>query len=319
MNRTGWLLYESSDAEHNKWFIEKLQKECGNLGLDLKLVYTDFIADAYNMNLSDIADELIKNRDNPDVIVNRSRNFDIAYEFEKRGTRVVNPAEVTRIGNDKELSYKLADRLGIPYMPYICVDRSEYAALCDNRSKHSIEGTPEFKSLCDKAADFGYPLVLKPIDGHGGSNVYLVNDCSQLQAAFQEICSDRSRHPYRKFLIQRCASVTGRDLRIYIMNNKIIAGMLRIADNSADFRANFSLGARAAVHTLTREERFFAEELAEALPSDYIGIDLIYHNGGPVFNEIEDAVGSRMLYEKTDLDAVKMFAGHICSTTACER
>lgn len=312
MNRHGWLLYESDDAVKNKWFIEKLQTECAEYGFQLKLVYTDFIADAYTMDLHKIADDLIRQKEMPSFIVNRSRNSDIAYEMESRGIRLINPAKVTRIGNDKQLSYELAGQLGIPYMSYVTIEYEEYSNICSKDATHSISSTPEWNSIKDKAADFGYPLVLKPIDGHGGSNVYLVKNEDDLLNAFQKICTGYRRKPYRKFLIQRCADVLGSDLRIYLTGNKILASILR--SSGGDFRANFSLGAKASVHTLSREERFIAEELAEALPSDFIGIDLIYHNGGPVFNEIEDAVGSRMLYEKTDLDVVRLFASHICST-----
>ena len=93
--------------------------------------------------------------------------------------------------------------------------------------------------------------------------------------------------------------------------------MLRTAGSEEAFRANFSLGGTASLITPTREERFMATELAEALPSDFIGIDIIYDKGGsPVFNEIEDAVGSRMLYTYTDIDIIKQFAEHILKTVS---
>ncbi|MBR6468870.1 MAG: hypothetical protein IKS84_00715, partial [Lachnospiraceae bacterium] len=99
MTQTGWLLYESDSAEANKWFIEKLQKECEPFGLSLKLVYTDYVSDAYNMNLGELADEMLGSREMPAFIVNRSRMADIAYGFEKRGIRVFNPAKVTEVAN----------------------------------------------------------------------------------------------------------------------------------------------------------------------------------------------------------------------------
>ena len=38
---------------------------------------------------------------------------------------------------------------------------------------------------------------------------------------------------------------------------------------------------------------------------------MIYNNGRPVVNEIEDAVGTRMLYSLTDIDPVREFVVHI--------
>ena len=47
---------------------------------------------------------------------------------------------------------------------------------------------------------------------------------------------------------------------------------------------------------------------------DYAGIDLIYDNGKPVLNEIEDVVGSRMLYNHTDIDTAKLYIKYIKDT-----
>ena len=44
---------------------------------------------------------------------------------------------------------------------------------------------------------------------------------------------------------------------------------------------------------------------------DFVGVDFIFHNGRLLFNEIEDAVGTRMLYAHTDIDPVKCYLDHI--------
>ena len=41
------------------------------------------------------------------------------------------------------------------------------------------------------------------------------------------------------------------------------------------------------------------------------GIDFIFDRGQPVFNEIEDAVGTRMLYAYTDIDAAAVYADFV--------
>ena len=343
MNRTGWLLYESDSAEANKWFIEKLQKECEPFGLSLKLVYTDYAADAYNMNLNSLAGDLLRSRENPSFIVNRSRIANIAYGFEKRGIRVFNPARVTEVANDKEHSYNVADMLGIPYMPYVTIGEddilsmlpeehsrrasdskdpddilnaagSRYRLIPEYECIRSVSDTEGYRSIRRIAGDFGYPFVLKPAEGHGGQHVSLVESESELLAALQSIIVDYNKHPYRKLLLQRPAAVRGRDLRIYFIGGKIVTGMMRTANNPRDFRANFSLGGDAVIHNPGREERLLAEQLAEALPGDYMGIDFIFDKDGvPVFNEFEDVVGARMVYANTDIDMVRLFAQHIGS------
>ena len=53
------------------------------------------------------------------------------------------------------------------------------------------------------------------------------------------------------------------------------------------------------------------DKITNHINIDYAGIDLIYHNGEPVFNEIEDPVGARMLYENTNIDIVEIFVKYI--------
>ena len=311
MNKTGWILYESADARKNSWFIEKLQNELK--AYRPELVYTDYIAQVCDgtQNGNDMIGRMLRGRDLPAFVINRSRNADIAYGLSKQGIRVFNPPDVTHIGNDKDLSYSLAGKLGIPYMPYITIDGSALKPLIPVDEDRSFKETGCFKAISETADDFGYPFVLKPSDGHGGRHVFFINSEDELHAAIQDIMRTFRLRPYKKLLMQRPCGNPGRDLRIYLLNNKIVASMLRSAKDSGDFRANFSLGGMASLITPTRQERFIAGELAEALPSDFIGIDIIYDKGGPVFNEIEDAVGSRMLYTYTGIDIVKMFADHI--------
>ena len=44
-----------------------------------------------------------------------------------------------------------------------------------------------------------------------------------------------------------------------------------------------------------------------------VGIDFVFHRGKMVFNEIEDVVGARMLYSKTDINIVSLYLDFILS------
>ena len=52
-------------------------------------------------------------------------------------------------------------------------------------------------------------------------------------------------------------------------------------------------------------------KIASLLKFDYIGIDFVFNEGKIVFNEIEDSVGSRMVYEKTDIDILRLYCDYI--------
>ena len=47
------------------------------------------------------------------------------------------------------------------------------------------------------------------------------------------------------------------------------------------------------------------------LYKDYYGIDFVFDNGKAVFNELEDAVGARMVYANTEIDIIGMYIDYI--------
>jgi glutathione synthase/RimK-type ligase-like ATP-grasp enzyme len=71
------------------------------------------------------------------------------------------------------------------------------------------------------------------------------------------------------------------------------------------------LGGNAEVSTISDEERKIAYALANELDSDFIGVDFVYSDGKPYLNEVEDVVGTRMIYQATKLDPVKAYAKYI--------
>ena len=52
-------------------------------------------------------------------------------------------------------------------------------------------------------------------------------------------------------------------------------------------------------------------ELVTPLGADYYGIDFVFDNGKAVFNELEDAVGARMIYANTEIDIIGMYIDYI--------
>ena len=148
-----------------------------------------------------------------------------------------------------------------------------------------------------------YPVVIKPCCGHGGANVTLIRNDEEYAKARQEIAPD-------EYVIQPLATTIGRDMRVYIIGNKPIAAVLRTADG--DFRSNFSLGGKVEAMTLSEEERTLISRVCEVFDFCLAGVDIMYHEGHAVINEIEDVVGCRMLYKThPDIDVVPLYIDHI--------
>lgn len=148
-----------------------------------------------------------------------------------------------------------------------------------------------------------FPYVLKSVDGHGGSEVFLVKTKEEKNKLKAEYSSGR------RFVSQKLCSSPGRDFRVYVLGGKVLAGAMR--SSSSDFRSNYSLGGTAEIVQVPQNIAFSAERIAAKLQSDFVGVDFIFDGDDAVVNEVEDVVGTRMLYDLTDLDAAEEYAKYI--------
>lgn len=212
-----------------------------------------------------------------DFAIVRNRDSKLCKRLEENNIRCFNSSYVVNIGNDKWEMYKDFNAVGIPVM-------------YTQRTK------------------LPYPFVMKPVNGHGGENVYLIKNADEYESVISNIPDERQGD----LIYQVIATEKGRDIRVYVVGGIILTAMERIAvDTEKDFRSNYSLNGNAKEHALTDEELKLAAKVADHIKADFVGIDLIYNNGKPVVNEIEDAVGTRMLYSLTDIDPVREFVAHI--------
>ena len=218
----------------------------------------------------------------PRFAVNRSRDWQLAQTLEQAGFLVSNCSEACRIGNDKVESHRLAARLGLPQV--------DMAFCANNPVELSAHG-------------LGYPVVLKDPYGHGGTGVLLAHNREELQAMAAQLAC-------HTVLLQRLCGMPGVDLRVYVLGGEVLAAVRRSSQN--DFRANLSLGGTVELCEPGRKELAMVRAVTEALPLDYAGIDFIYDSADqPLFNEIEDAVGSRSLYQQGGPDTADAYMNHI--------
>ena len=224
--------------------------------------------------------EEIPNRCFPKIVLNRTGSAIIADSLEKEGCRVWNNADVARIGNDKWEAYRRLEEAGIGSLP-------SYLAASEN-----LRDLPDI-----------FPAVLKSRDGHGGTEVYFVSNQNELIEAFRKIGKPTA-------VFQRAAADLGKDLRVYVLGKKIVAGILR--SSKTDFRSNFCLGGTAEIaDPIPPEIIDQVRRITDIYDFGLAGIDFVFDRGKPVFNEIEDVVGTRTLYAKTDLDIAELYADFI--------
>lgn len=211
----------------------------------------------------------------PDIVVSRSRNLDTVVELEEYGSTVYNRSSVTRICNDKSATYEFVRHLNIPILDWSFGDR----------------------------IPAGPPWVIKSCIGHGGTEVFMADAPEQIDSIMKRLND-------RKPIIQEMAGIKGKDMRVYVLGGRILASVMRT--NVSDFRANYSLGGTAKLCDIPDDVSMIVKKIVPELLPDFIGIDFVFGKDGEAYlNEIEDAVGTRMLYELTDLDPAKVYIEYI--------
>jgi ribosomal protein S6--L-glutamate ligase len=219
-----------------------------------------------------------------DFILFRDRNPEKATSFERQGFRVFNRSEVNRIANDKLSTFELATLLGVPAVP--------------TKKLHTID---EIQS---------YPVVIKTADGHGGNEVFL---CTSVEEANVFI----TKYINRRLIVQPYIESNATDVRVFVIEEEVVGAVKRKGNDS--FKSNYMLGGSVDKYILSSWQKKEVVLIAQALKSDYIGIDfLLLPDGRWLMNEIEDPAGARSLYKTHDFSVAETLMKHISKKLKAE-
>ena len=209
-----------------------------------------------------------------DFVIYRARDYKLLKQLEQKGIKCFNNSLTNKIANDKYLTYQLCKEQGIN-----CLE-----------------------TLLDSTDGLSYPLIMKSLDGHGGQEVYLINN---EQERLSIIKKSQKHYIYQRYL-PNC-----QDVRVYVLNHQAVAAVER--KSNKDFRSNFSLGGEVKAYQPSREMVDIAAKISRLLGATYIGVDFLVDGSNVYLNEIEDPVGARMLYKSTNIDIINLFLKEIKS------
>lgn len=270
----GLLIYERHESVRNHRFIEYWLETAKVKNVDLQLV----LIEEMSFGLKDNKPFLMVGGENvtADFAVVRAKKPLLSHHLEKMGIAVFNPAYVSEILNDKRKTHALLQD-DFPMM-----------------DTAFVEG--------ESPSPFPYPVVVKASAGCGGREVRLCDNDESYYAALRDFAYSA--------VVQPLCDTPGRDVRVYMLGRKILQGMLRYSDTE-DFRANFGLHHCAKPIDIPDDIRRMALMAAERFDFGLVGVDFIFDRGRALFNEAEDVVGTRMLYQYTDIDIVPVYMDYI--------
>jgi RimK family alpha-L-glutamate ligase len=120
-----------------------------------------------------------------------------------------------------------------------------------------------------------YPLVVKTAQGSLGTGVFRVTSQKSISVFLEE-----SNATGKFFLFQKYLKI-GCDYRVLVIDKKAIGVIKRTTSSKNEWRTNVSLGGNA--RKVEKKEGFAIEKLAEKVASkmsfDYVGVDILKHNG----------------------------------------
>lgn len=272
----GWLIYRKKDIIRNGKFIHLLKEAAFLREIRLDIIPYEQI----NFGLSS-HNPLFSTYNKPDFIINRSVSPWLNEIAELKGIRCFNGAYVSRVANDKRLTHAVLSNLHIPMLQSTAVHRNQFTKT--EKSSHS-------------------PFILKDPLGRGGTGVELIDPSKDMKNIVASLPED--------LLHQPVGGQKGKDLRIYIIGNKIVGAILR--ESATDFRANLSTGGNSSIYELSEQEKAIIGKITEAMQMDFVGLDfLIAEDGTLLFNEMEDAVGCRSLYMNSSINIADLFIDYI--------
>ncbi len=328
-----YLIYAPREGERNRAFIRMFQEEGSRQGISFSYVSL----------------EEFRQREMPEVALNRTRLPEISRWYEERGCLALHDSAIVEISNDKwrTLLYLLhqAEHGALPalkgkkWLPdtlhfpraerggrFHRMARAEgtHATALERKINDIDERYPcivhkdgeeclQAMSLEDFLERHPCP-VMKTVSGHGGKEVASLGGEGQLRrmkgeksSVLREMETFLEKFPEEDVIMQERIACHNRDVRMYVLGNQMYQGVLR--QGREDFRSNYSLGGKVNAFCPSGKQKVWMEQVLQSFGKHTLGMAgldfLLGEDGNLYFNELEEMVGSRMLYQATDKDIVK--------------
>ncbi len=154
--------------------------------------------------------------------------------------------------------------------------------------------------------NIGFPVIVKKISGSYGRGVFLCEDKKQLRQLVT--MAELTKKSYDIILQEFIKDTWGKDLRVMVVNNKVVGCMMRQATDD-DFRANITRGGEGFPYEVNEQIDWLSVESSKALGLDIAGVDLLFQNGGYKICEVNSNPG----FEGMENYTKKNIAGEIVS------
>ena len=217
-----------------------------------------------------------------DVVIERcvsqTRGLAISRMFSAMGKCVINTPAVIETCGDKLATNAALSRCGVPTpRTAVAFDAASVFAICE---------------------DFGYPVVMKPVMGSWGRMVAKLNDRDAVEALLEhkEVLGG---HQHKVFYLQEFVAKPGRDIRAFVVGDRVIAAIYR---NAEHWLTNTARGAVATNCPLYPELEAISLQAARAVGGGVLAVDVLESAQGLLINEVNHTMEFRNSVSTTGVD-----------------
>ena len=221
---------------------------------------------------------------NPDGAINRGIGInktkkifyrvDMYRALEILDIPLINSRECLELATNKILTSLILRKAGIQTPETVACETIESAV----KAYHALGGD----------------IVIKPMYGARGRGIIRVSEEGLAENIFNNL--SQLDEP---FYIQKYYEHDNRDIRAFVLGDKVIASMERIADN---WKTNIAKGATARPLELDKEAQEIAVKSAQLVKGEIIGVDLMKTKNGYSVIEVNSVPGFAGLQSTTKLD-----------------
>ena len=232
----------------------------------------------------------IKNK--PDFAIFWDKDIYLAERLEAQGIRLFNSSRAINLCDNKILMYQELAKHHVR-IPKTFIAPKTFEGL----------GYKDLSFVEETAKEIGWPIIIKEAYGSFGEQVYLAKNMNDAKNVFNTI-------NYHDCLIQEfIASSKGRDVRINVVGNQVVASMLR--ENKNDFRSNISNGGKGVNFTPNQDYIDLAIKAVKALGLDFAGVDVLFGEDGPIICEVNSNPQFASTLEATGINLADYIADYI--------
>lgn len=211
----------------------------------------------------------------------------VVRQFEQMGVFTLNSSNAISVSRDKLRSVQILSRhnIGIPATAFV---RDRTSVL------HGIELVG------------GAPVIIKLLEGTQGIGVILADNTKIAEAIIETLQSAKQNVLIQKFVSES----RGRDMRAFVVGDKVVAAMRRIATGE-EFRSNVHRGGRAEPVKLDSSYERAAIHAAQIMGLRVAGVDMLEGANGPQILEVNSSPGLEGIETATGIDVAAAIVEHL--------